>query len=229
MTPWSLLSWCLLLLKWLTSIICPYRRNVLSISDGIENMGSVKWDLALCLLAMWVICFFCIWKGVKSTGKVSLNSAVVYVVVRWIISQARVHGVYDRVSGHQLLACFSHFFCKGIVLTMYIEHLYQSSHHKPSTKWLKTRVNLPQYDSNDVFWNVDLKCNVISSYRPVTSMSLYLICIHIFFSFRLCTSRQPSHLSCWLSSLSGVSHFLGQLRASNSICIQMSPVCRIPR
>uniref|UniRef100_A0AAQ4S2Z5 Transporter n=1 Tax=Gasterosteus aculeatus aculeatus TaxID=481459 RepID=A0AAQ4S2Z5_GASAC len=28
------------------------------------------WDLALCLLAVWVICFFCIWKGVKSTGKV---------------------------------------------------------------------------------------------------------------------------------------------------------------
>uniref|UniRef100_A0A8C7CQ20 Transporter n=1 Tax=Oncorhynchus kisutch TaxID=8019 RepID=A0A8C7CQ20_ONCKI len=29
-----------------------------------------NWDLALCLLGVWVICFFCIWKGVKSTGKV---------------------------------------------------------------------------------------------------------------------------------------------------------------
>lgn len=47
------------------------RRNVLSISSGIEDIGIVKWDLALCLLAVWVICFFCIWKGVKSTGKVS--------------------------------------------------------------------------------------------------------------------------------------------------------------
>uniref|UniRef100_A0A665TI87 Transporter n=1 Tax=Echeneis naucrates TaxID=173247 RepID=A0A665TI87_ECHNA len=35
-----------------------------------QNMGPVKWDLALCLLLVWVICFFCIWKGVKSTGKV---------------------------------------------------------------------------------------------------------------------------------------------------------------
>lgn len=49
-----------------------HRRNVLSISDGIEDVGHIKWDLALCLLAVWVICFFCIWKGVKSTGKVSL-------------------------------------------------------------------------------------------------------------------------------------------------------------
>ncbi|KAG7249484.1 hypothetical protein CRUP_038720, partial [Coryphaenoides rupestris] len=47
-----------------------WERNVLSISTGIEDPGSVKWDLALCLLAVWVICFFCIWKGVKSTGKV---------------------------------------------------------------------------------------------------------------------------------------------------------------
>lgn len=50
-------------------ILC--RRNVLSISTGIEDIGPLKWDLALCLLAVWVICFFCIWKGVKSTGKVS--------------------------------------------------------------------------------------------------------------------------------------------------------------
>nr|BAM11116.1 solute carrier family 6 (neurotransmitter transporter, taurine), member 6 [Anguilla japonica] len=47
-----------------------WERNVLSISSGIEEIGPVKWDLALCLLAVWVICFFCIWKGVKSTGKV---------------------------------------------------------------------------------------------------------------------------------------------------------------
>ncbi|CAB1315593.1 unnamed protein product, partial [Coregonus sp. 'balchen'] len=45
-------------------------RNVLSISSGIDEIGEVKWDLALCLLGVWVICFFCIWKGVKSTGKV---------------------------------------------------------------------------------------------------------------------------------------------------------------
>lgn len=45
-------------------------RNVLSLSSGIEDVGSLKWDLALCLLFVWLICFFCIWKGVKSTGKV---------------------------------------------------------------------------------------------------------------------------------------------------------------
>lgn len=49
-----------------------YRHNVLGISSGIDEIGPIKWDLALCLLLVWVICFFCIWKGVKSTGKVNI-------------------------------------------------------------------------------------------------------------------------------------------------------------
>ena len=44
---------------------------MLSLSSGISELGTLKWDLALCLLLVWLVCFFCIWKGVKSTGKVS--------------------------------------------------------------------------------------------------------------------------------------------------------------
>nr|XP_040060902.1 sodium- and chloride-dependent taurine transporter-like isoform X2 [Gasterosteus aculeatus aculeatus] len=47
-----------------------WEHNVLGITSGIEDIGPVKWDLALCLLLVWVVCFFCIWKGVKTTGKV---------------------------------------------------------------------------------------------------------------------------------------------------------------
>lgn len=49
------------------------RRRVLAISDGIEHIGNLRWELALCLLAAWTICYFCIWKGTKSTGKVRLK------------------------------------------------------------------------------------------------------------------------------------------------------------
>ncbi|MBN3281883.1 S6A13 protein, partial [Polyodon spathula] len=45
-------------------------RRVLSISGGIEEVGSLHWELMLCLLLCWIICYFCVWKGVKSTGKV---------------------------------------------------------------------------------------------------------------------------------------------------------------
>ncbi|XP_069793268.1 sodium- and chloride-dependent taurine transporter-like isoform X3 [Narcine bancroftii] len=47
-----------------------WERNVLGLSSGIEEVGELRWGLALSLLAAWVICFFCIWKGVRSTGKV---------------------------------------------------------------------------------------------------------------------------------------------------------------
>ncbi|XP_051911293.1 sodium- and chloride-dependent GABA transporter 2-like [Hippocampus zosterae] len=47
-----------------------WERRALRISPGIEFMGSLNWDMVLCLLIAWVMCYFCIWKGVKSTGKV---------------------------------------------------------------------------------------------------------------------------------------------------------------
>ncbi|KAI1905469.1 hypothetical protein AGOR_G00016520 [Albula goreensis] len=47
-----------------------WERRALRISSGIDHIGVLHWDLALCLLIAWVMCYFCIWKGVKSTGKV---------------------------------------------------------------------------------------------------------------------------------------------------------------
>ncbi|XP_061124985.1 sodium- and chloride-dependent GABA transporter 2 isoform X2 [Syngnathus typhle] len=47
-----------------------WERRALRISPGIDHMGSLNWDLVLCLFIAWVMCYFCIWKGVKSTGKV---------------------------------------------------------------------------------------------------------------------------------------------------------------
>ncbi|XP_017556664.1 sodium- and chloride-dependent GABA transporter 2 isoform X1 [Pygocentrus nattereri] len=47
-----------------------WERRVLRISSGIDEIGELHWDMALCLLLAWILCYFCIWKGVKSTGKV---------------------------------------------------------------------------------------------------------------------------------------------------------------
>uniref|UniRef100_A0AAR2INN9 Transporter n=1 Tax=Pygocentrus nattereri TaxID=42514 RepID=A0AAR2INN9_PYGNA len=47
-----------------------WERRVLSISTGIDDVGKFSWELFLCLLAVWIICYFCVWKGIKSSGKV---------------------------------------------------------------------------------------------------------------------------------------------------------------
>ncbi|XP_059208155.1 sodium- and chloride-dependent GABA transporter 2-like [Centropristis striata] len=52
-----------------------WQRRVLKISSGIEDVGSLRWELVLCLILTWVICYFCIWKGIKSTGKAAYFTA----------------------------------------------------------------------------------------------------------------------------------------------------------
>ncbi|XP_062853953.1 sodium- and chloride-dependent GABA transporter 2-like [Trichomycterus rosablanca] len=47
-----------------------WERRILGLSGGIEEIGNIRWELALCLLLAWTVCYFCIWKGVKTTGKV---------------------------------------------------------------------------------------------------------------------------------------------------------------
>ncbi|XP_067275617.1 sodium- and chloride-dependent GABA transporter 2-like isoform X3 [Pseudorasbora parva] len=47
-----------------------WEQRVLALSGGIEEIGKINWEILLCLISMWIICYFCIWKGVKSTGKV---------------------------------------------------------------------------------------------------------------------------------------------------------------
>uniref|UniRef100_A0A8C9VHZ1 Transporter n=1 Tax=Scleropages formosus TaxID=113540 RepID=A0A8C9VHZ1_SCLFO len=62
-----------------------WERRVLSISSGIEHIGSLRWELALCLLLAWFICYFCIWKGPKSTGKVVYVTATFPYVMLLIL------------------------------------------------------------------------------------------------------------------------------------------------
>ena len=42
-------------------------------SDGIEEIGTPKWDITLCLLLAWIVVFLCICKGIRSSGKVMLT------------------------------------------------------------------------------------------------------------------------------------------------------------
>ncbi|XP_048750537.1 sodium- and chloride-dependent taurine transporter-like isoform X1 [Ostrea edulis] len=47
-----------------------WENQVIQISSGIEDVGGIVPHLAICLLVMWVIVYFCVWRGVKWTGKV---------------------------------------------------------------------------------------------------------------------------------------------------------------
>lgn len=53
-----------------TALLC--RNKVLRLSGDLSEPGEMNWQMILCLVTTWVVVYFCIWKGVKSTGKVML-------------------------------------------------------------------------------------------------------------------------------------------------------------
>lgn len=50
----------------------PCSNEVLQRSPGLGDTGKVVWQLALCLLLSWLIVGAALFKGIKSSGKVSL-------------------------------------------------------------------------------------------------------------------------------------------------------------
>lgn len=63
------------------------RRKVLEQykSDGLNYMGPIKPELALCVFGVFVLVYFSLWKGVKSSGKAVWFTAIMPYIVLIIL------------------------------------------------------------------------------------------------------------------------------------------------
>ncbi|XP_067439597.1 sodium- and chloride-dependent GABA transporter 2-like isoform X1 [Thunnus thynnus] len=62
-----------------------WEREVLRLSSTLDELGPINWKLALCLAVVWLVCYFCVWKGVKSTGKVVYLTATFPYVMLFVL------------------------------------------------------------------------------------------------------------------------------------------------
>jgi len=52
-------------------------------STDISDVGNIRWHVTLCLTLGWIIVYFSILKGVKSSGKVGRKCWLFSLPVKW--------------------------------------------------------------------------------------------------------------------------------------------------
>ncbi|XP_028399860.1 sodium- and chloride-dependent glycine transporter 2-like isoform X2 [Dendronephthya gigantea] len=62
-----------------------YNNHVLGKTDSLEDMGDFRWKICLSLLFCWTVVFLCLFKGVKTSGKVVWVTATMPYIVLFIL------------------------------------------------------------------------------------------------------------------------------------------------
>ncbi|XP_038055565.1 sodium- and chloride-dependent glycine transporter 1-like [Patiria miniata] len=76
-----------------------FNLRMLDVSDGIHELGEIKWELTLCLLLAWILVFLSLAKGIQSSGKVVyVTSTFPYLVlISLFIRGITLDGAIDGV------------------------------------------------------------------------------------------------------------------------------------
>ncbi|XP_004076748.3 sodium- and chloride-dependent GABA transporter ine [Oryzias latipes] len=77
-----------------------FQYEMLEQTSGVEETGTLRWQLFLILLLAWILIYFCIFKGVKSTGKVVYFTALFpYVIlIALLINNVQLPGALDGIN-----------------------------------------------------------------------------------------------------------------------------------
>lgn len=73
-----------------------WKHQVLGMTDGLHDLGHIRWELLGCFWLAWLVVYFCIIRGVKTSGKVVYFTAVFPFVVLFVLL---IRGVTLKGSG----------------------------------------------------------------------------------------------------------------------------------
>ncbi|MED6266539.1 hypothetical protein CHARACLAT_003098 [Characodon lateralis] len=76
-----------------------FKYRMLGQTSGVEETGTLRWELFLILILAWILIYLCIFKGVKSTGKVVYFTALFpYVIlIALLINNVQLPGASDGI------------------------------------------------------------------------------------------------------------------------------------
>uniref|UniRef100_A0A3P9NLD1 Si:ch211-283g2.1 n=1 Tax=Poecilia reticulata TaxID=8081 RepID=A0A3P9NLD1_POERE len=74
--------------------------KMLGQTSGVEETGILRWELFLILILAWILIYLCIFKGVKSTGKVVYFTALFpyIILIALLINNVQLPGASDGIS-----------------------------------------------------------------------------------------------------------------------------------
>ncbi|XP_067650017.1 sodium-dependent proline transporter-like [Haliotis asinina] len=120
--------------------------NVLGVSTGLEDVGSVQWHIAGCLLFSSVVIFICLIRGVKSAGKAVYVTALlpyillISICITTLLQPGALNGVYyffvpdfNKLLDIQvwLEACLQVFYSLGVGFGMIGTAASYNNFHEP--------------------------------------------------------------------------------------------------
>ncbi|XP_053407541.1 sodium- and chloride-dependent taurine transporter-like isoform X2 [Mercenaria mercenaria] len=128
-----------------------WERKVLHISKGIDEPGSIVWELAISLLVVWILVYFCVCRGVRVSGKIVYFTALfpylvlTILLIRGVTLDGASDGIYfylkpdfSRLTDPQVWVdggtqiFFSYVLATGIVTTLGSYNKYNNNFYRDS-------------------------------------------------------------------------------------------------
>ena len=95
---------------------------MLGLSGGVDEIGTIKWQVALCLLLAWTLTFFALSKGVKSVGKVGCLVSLSLSAFPFVLLG------YFYVCDHFSTPSFYHFFSRSPHILQHLQSVFEGAH-----------------------------------------------------------------------------------------------------
>uniref|UniRef100_A0A673ASG2 Transporter n=1 Tax=Sphaeramia orbicularis TaxID=375764 RepID=A0A673ASG2_9TELE len=76
-----------------------FKYKMLQQTEQVEDAGQMRWELFLILILAWILVYFCIFKGVKSTGKVVYFTALFpyIILIALLINNVQLPGALTGI------------------------------------------------------------------------------------------------------------------------------------